>query len=195
MFSKSFSQPRAGPTGGYSENSHFTVQNIQKSGYFWQFFKFCRISRNIYQMLTPENESSNLHLTHRENRKSDASSILKILPVKGVLFSALAELQPGKVRPCVCQHFSRVAAPRIFPKLCMKSEGDKVRTVTWPVFPGKILDHSKITKRIFADFATLGGFLWKPVSCWLVFVAFYDRTDSLLQLWKAACLGKVWIIQ
>ena len=53
-------------------------------------------------MLTPENESSNLHLTHRENRKSDASSILKILPVKGVLFSALAELQPGKVRPSVC---------------------------------------------------------------------------------------------
>ena len=53
-------------------------------------------------MLTPENESSNLHLTHRENRKSDASSILKILPVKGVLFSALAELQPGKVRVSVC---------------------------------------------------------------------------------------------
>ena len=49
-------------------------------------------------MLTPENESSNLHLTHRENRKSDASSILKILPVKGVLFSALAELEPEKDR-------------------------------------------------------------------------------------------------
>ena len=96
MSSKRFSQPRVGLAGGYSENSRFRVQNIQKSGYFWQFFKFCRISRNIYQMLTPENESSNLYLTHRENRKSDASSILKILPVKGVLFSALAELEPEK---------------------------------------------------------------------------------------------------
>ena len=148
MFSKSFSQPRAGPTGGYSENSHFTVQNIQKSGYFWQFFKFCRISRNIYQMLTPENESSNLHLTHRENRKSDASSILKILPVKGVLFSTSVlsfswattwESSPSvRVCVCVCPQFSRVTAPRILPKLGQKLQGDEWGTVTRPVFPGKI---------------------------------------------------------
>ena len=97
---------------------------------------------------------------------------------------------------CVCVSPKiRVTAPRIFPKLGMRLEDNEPRKVTRPDFPGKILDHSKITKRIFADFATLGGFLWKPVSCWSVFVAFYDRTDSLLQLWKAACLGKVWIIQ
>ena len=49
-------------------------------------------------MLTPENESSNLHLTYRENRMSDASSLLKILPVKGVLFSTSVEVRVGIVR-------------------------------------------------------------------------------------------------
>ena len=39
-------------------------------------------------MLTPENETTNLHLTHRENRMSDASSVLKIYPaIKGALSS------------------------------------------------------------------------------------------------------------
>ena len=39
-------------------------------------------------MLTLENESADLHLTHRENGMSDASSVLKIYPVvKGVLSS------------------------------------------------------------------------------------------------------------
>ena len=40
LSSKRFSQPRVGLGGGYSENSRFTVQNIQESGIFWQFFKF-----------------------------------------------------------------------------------------------------------------------------------------------------------
>ena len=54
--------------------------------------------RYRYQMLTHENESSDLHLTCRENRMSDASSILKILPVKGVLFSTSVEVRVLIVR-------------------------------------------------------------------------------------------------
>ena len=112
MFSKSFSQPRAGPTGGYSENSHFTVQNIRKSGYFLRFFKFCRIYRHRYQMLTPENQSSNLHQTHRENRMSNASSVLKTLADKGILFSTSVEVRVLFVHSCPdrqnsCVQFSR----------------------------------------------------------------------------------------
>ena len=40
-------------------------------------------------MLTPENQSSNLHQTHRENRMSNASSVLKILADKGGYYSPL----------------------------------------------------------------------------------------------------------
>ena len=46
-------------------------------------------------MLTPENESTNLHLTHRENRMSDAYFVLKILPLKRVLFSTSVEVRVG----------------------------------------------------------------------------------------------------
>ena len=49
-------------------------------------------------MLTPENESSNIHLTHRENRMSDAYFVLKILPLKRVLFSTSVEVRVGIVR-------------------------------------------------------------------------------------------------
>ena len=74
----------AGPTGRYSENSHSINQKIQKTGFFWRFLSFVEESRQICQTLVLENESSNLHLAYRENRISNASSVLKILPVKGV---------------------------------------------------------------------------------------------------------------
>ena len=39
---------------------------------------------------------------------------------------------------CVCQHFSRVTARWILPKLGQKLQGDEWGTVTRPVLPGKI---------------------------------------------------------
>ena len=62
-------------------------------------------------------------------------------------------------------------------------------------FPGKNLDHSIIRKRFFADSATLSGLLWIYMSCWSVFAALYDRTKSLLQIWKVAGSKKVQFIQ
>ena len=91
----------AGPTGRYSENSHSINQKIQKTGFFWRFLSFVEESRQMCQTLVLENESSNLHLAYRENRISDASSVLKILPVKGVLFSTSVEVRvliPSVVR-------------------------------------------------------------------------------------------------
>ena len=63
-------------------------------------------SRQMCQTLVLENESSNLHLAYRENRISDASSVLKILPVKGVLFSTTVEVRLGIVGPLVVTDFS-----------------------------------------------------------------------------------------
>ena len=51
-------------------------------------------------MLTSGNESSNLNLTHHENRMSDASSVLKILLVKGVLFSTSVEVRAPNCDNC-----------------------------------------------------------------------------------------------
>ena len=73
-------------------------------------------------MLTPENESSNLHLTYRENRMSDASSVFKILPVKGVLFSTSVEvrlLNCWSVSQLVSSQISWITALRIFLIFCM----------------------------------------------------------------------------
>ena len=95
-------------------------------------------------MLTPENESSNLHLTYRENRMSDASSVFKILPVKGVLFSTSVEVRvliPSVVRLCpstnsgsVREHFSRRTALRIFLIFCMNVPYYKQKKRTRPFF-------------------------------------------------------------
>ena len=91
-------------------------------------------------------ESSNLHLTCCENRMLDASSVLKILPVKGVLFSTSVEVRvliPSVVRLCpstnsgsVREHFSRRTALRIFLIFCMNV----------PYYKGK-----KRTRRFFRE--------------------------------------------
>ena len=71
-------------------------------------------------MLTPENESTNLHLTHRENRMSDTSSVIKISRLKGVLFSTSVEVRLGNVGlSVVCYQFSRITGLRIFLIFCM----------------------------------------------------------------------------
>ena len=54
-------------------------------------------------MPTPVNQSSNLHQTHRENHMSNASSVLKTLADKGILFSTSVEVRPGNVGLCVCE--------------------------------------------------------------------------------------------
>ena len=134
----------AGPTGRYSENSHSINQKIQKTGFFWRFLSFVEESRQMCQTLVLENESSNLHLAYRENRISDASTVLKILPVKGVLFSTSVEVRvliPSVVRLCpstnsgsVREHFSRRTALRIFLIFCMNVPYYKQKKRTRPFF-------------------------------------------------------------
>ena len=70
-------------------------------------------------------------------------------------FSTLVELEPGNLVCPSVNTKSGTSRRQNFPKLGQKLEDHKRGTVTRPDFPGKFLDHSKITKRIFADFATL----------------------------------------
>ena len=71
-------------------------------------------------------------------------------------FSTLVEVRVLVFSPLVSEQFSRITALRFLTKLGQKLEGDEWRTVTGPVFPGKINLINYAWRQVLAIFSILG---------------------------------------